>query len=340
MNDLNDLLTRVADRADEQALPDAARVRARGAQRTRRTAIGVASAALATLVGVVLVTRPGDAARPSPAPIAPSPGQSQTFAPVPGVDFPEGHDPGHWATPALPVQGLPRLRATAVHDGRFVVAGSGSRRDPAVSVWWSDDGLSWHRAGGITTGVADVTATPTGFLALTTGLDHTAAWTSPDGRTWARVARLPHRLVGVSWTRAGGFAWGDGTVQTSPDGVTWTAAPTPAGLAADVLSPCWIDDLGPDVVAYGLDRSFQDSSSRPMTWRWTGTGWASVPLASLLRRFGNEDHQVTAQMADGCFIHVLDRHSHARAGGVRVFVDPGDPYGSRFSHHVYVRTDP
>jgi hypothetical protein len=117
--------------------------------------------------------------------------------------------------------------------------------------WWSPDGRAWTRGtlDGTPAGtrVAAVEAVPgTGFLAVgATGdariADGSAAWTSPDGRTWTRVADQPALRAGVmrELTLAGGLGLvvvgnsADSTravVWRSTDGAAWTVAPDAPSL--------------------------------------------------------------------------------------------------------------
>ena len=77
-----------------------------------------------------------------------------------------------------------------------------------------------------------------------------AVWTSPDGRTWSRVATAdqPHATTGVlsavapidvGWVAAGfgpGFGAGPVTVWTSPDATRWTRSITLETGYAQALS--------------------------------------------------------------------------------------------------------
>ena len=117
--------------------------------------------------------------------------------------------------------------------------------------WWSPDGRSWRLAtldgSPAGTRAAAVEAMPGGgFVAVgATGdartADGSAAWTSPDGRTWTRVADQAALRQGVmrKLTAAGGLglvAVGNSADSTravvwrSTDGMDWTVAPDAPSL--------------------------------------------------------------------------------------------------------------
>lgn len=146
------------------------------------------------------------------------------------------------------------MQAVAKGPRRLVAVGAGS--DRAAAVWTSPDGRTWSRVphdesvfGG--TGIPrmlSVTAGGPGFVAVgerwpEEGLDTSAVvWTSPDGRTWSRmapggsgfdgsddqgmksVAKGGPGLVAVGYNsgRATPMAW------TSPDAQKWSPT-VPAG---------------------------------------------------------------------------------------------------------------
>jgi hypothetical protein len=165
----------------------------------------------------------------------------------------------------------------AYGNGRFVTVGDSSTGDHGVPVWWSDDGLHWHRPApdvapsGIN--VWDVAASSGGFVAVAPrGLGASVAWFSPDGATWQQAA-VPDgfHAFEVTGTDRGWFAWGDGHVYRSQDGRVWHAFPDePAWTGDGNLTPCWVDEVDGRVVAGGatdLD-----------TWVLTSGAWAKKDL--------------------------------------------------------------
>jgi len=151
--------------------------------------------------------------------------------------------------------GSTQLRMTGVASspaGYVAVGYMGSLAGPIEArFWWSPDGRSWRLAtlDGPPAGTraAAVEAVPGGgFVAVgATGdartADGSAAWTSPDGRTWTRVAGQAALRQGVmrKLTAAGGLglvAVGNSADSTravawrSTDGTDWTVAPDAPSL--------------------------------------------------------------------------------------------------------------
>jgi hypothetical protein len=158
------------------------------------------------------------------------------------------------------------VRALVRTASGFVAVGTESQDDASLAdaaAWFSPDDVTWTRAivnDGIGRTMDEVVATADGLVALgdTDYSFHggfgggTAIWTSPDGRTWARVpddVGPPHgtRLRRIVRWPAGflataTFEWGEGSpdaarppltagIWTSKDGIHWAPIPgSPLGL--------------------------------------------------------------------------------------------------------------
>jgi hypothetical protein len=222
---------------------------------------------------------------------------------------------GGWAeVPAeRELWGGPRAQSvTGLAAGPAGLVAVGARTDPAdrqvAGAWWSGDGASWARppdTPALTSADGEVIA-PAGVavgeraavivgerVPLTSdGTVDGLAWTSPDGRRWARApeAGLPsgpgvQRLGRVAALGAGFAAAGvegDGervhpAAWTSADGVTWRAAADPV-LARDAGPPAstGVDRLvtaGRCLLATGR------AGGAPRLWSSAdGVHWAPAPL--------------------------------------------------------------
>lgn len=164
------------------------------------------------------------------------------------------------------------VSAVAANERGYVIVGNEeSRSNPAsarAAAWYSPDGITWNRAADTPSmdvascldtmeapacgGMTAVAATPAGFVAVghsRTGRDAEevtpAAWTSPDGLTWARADSgldVGGLLSGVAAGGPGLVAVGRtclpdcqvpgtrGLTATSSDGATWIVQPVPDAL--------------------------------------------------------------------------------------------------------------
>ena len=171
----------------------------------------------------------------------------------------------------------------------------------AGAVWWSADGNTWTIDTPAFTGIsmlASVAADDNGYLAVGRSGDGAGAWRSSDGRSWTQAPSAggiatPHlRLLSVTNWKGGFVAAGyvgaefgeaDAAFLTSPDGRTWTLAPTsPATRSARAVS---VTATGAELVAVG---STGPGSTGPAAI-WTsadGIAWTRVadsPALSDLR---------------------------------------------------------
>ncbi|TDD77831.1 hypothetical protein [Actinomadura rubrisoli] len=139
---------------------------------------------------------------------------------------------------------------------------SGAKPGPLALV--SPDGVTWRKAT-FPAGPAPVAATtgPAGYVAVGTG----AAWRSSDLKGWRRtdvdgapadVAATTRGYVAVGGREKAPAIW------TSPDGVKWTAAKLPAGLAAGSLSE--VAAHGDALVAIGAGPGVLVSADGGATW--------------------------------------------------------------------------
>jgi hypothetical protein len=144
--------------------------------------------------------------------------------------------------------------------------------DNAAAVWTSVDGITWtrvpHDETVFGTGGNPPTSTSPGpvMLSVTAGgpglvaVGRKAAWTSPDGFTWTRIAddvTARSFMTGVTAGGPGLVAVGLGssgvTAWTSVDGTTWSQAPGDDAVFGSYPDD-WIYDVtvgGPGLVAVG-----------------------------------------------------------------------------------------
>ena len=155
--------------------------------------------------------------------------------------------------------------------------------DNAAAVWTSVDGFTWSRVPHDETvfGTGGNPRTPTSpgpvMLSVTAGgpglvaVGRKAAWTSPDGVTWSRIAddvTARSFMTGVTAGGPGLVAVGLGSsgaaaVLTSVDGITWSQAPDDDAVFGSY--PDWIYDVtvgGPGLVAVG------NAGGHPAVWVW------------------------------------------------------------------------
>lgn len=313
---LRSALDDAARTADPGALPAPAAVRARGRQRTRRTAlVATSGAVLAVSITAVVLTRP-----PDEPPRPPEPAPSPTVTPTASADVP---------TTVTIESGKYRFsaRAIAEHAGRFVVVGDSSDlvEDTGPPVYWSADGVDWHRpepdASPESVNVTDVIATESGFVAVGIGSRDAAAWKSGDGRIWTPVPveepAGPSRssMWGVTRTRVGlfatGFHAGRARLWRSTDGSSWALA-TSAGVF-DVLAGretiCAIRDAGDEIVATGVAVPEGGQEGRTVSWTSVdGSSWSRTDDIS--------------EPAEWCDPTREQKHWQARTDTVRVRIEP------------------
>jgi hypothetical protein len=159
------------------------------------------------------------------------------------------------------------------------------------AAWWSADGSRWSLDAPAFPGISmlsSVTADSNGYVAVGRAGDRSAAWRSADGRTWTRAPdtggiATPHlRLASVDRWKGGfvavgyvGAEFGDADVAflVSPDGRSWTLAPTTdATRSARAVA---VAATGPALVAVGST----GPGSRGPAAIWTsvdGLHWARV----------------------------------------------------------------
>ncbi|MFG2090189.1 hypothetical protein [Spirillospora sp. NPDC048824] len=158
-----------------------------------------------------------------------------------------------------------------VHGGKgWLAVGRTSGAKPAPLVMTSQDGASWQKAA-FPAGpppVAVVTG-PAGYVAAGAG----AMWRTADLKTWKRtdldgapsdVAAAAAKYVAVGARGEAPAVW------TSADGVTWTAAELPAGLATGPLTD--VAAHGNILVAIGADGAPLVSADGGTTWGARGLG--------------------------------------------------------------------
>ncbi len=221
------------------------------------------------------------------------------------------------ATADLATSELARVAAITANETGYVIVGwvrdaAGQRAHAAA--WTSSDGTGWARAldnadmdvgpcfqaGEDATcgGMLGVVATPTGLVAV--GADHStargtepgrpAAWTSPDGRTWARAFTgldFTGSLSDVSLGGPGLVAVGTicppqcfeatagAVAATSVDGVTWRFRPM-----TGAVGPQHLASAGGRLFAVSLLNQDVDPRAEVQLWS-TGDGVAWQRVAGL-----------------------------------------------------------
>ncbi len=192
------------------------------------------------------------------------------------------------------------LSSMAAVEGRLIAVGRDMTDIEAefAVVWISDDGVGWRAAEGgpdlVGAQLIELVATDAGLVAIGgyPGRDAAAAFTSPDGEVWAlagtatpdvfeqafawSVAAGGPGLVAAGWKRNADPAIGfDPAFWTSADGMSWSAAPAPAGApgaqARDIVAlENGIMAAVGDLVNGG--ESFAWASNDGITWELTEPG--------------------------------------------------------------------
>ncbi|TDB80108.1 hypothetical protein E1264_34570 [Actinomadura sp. KC216] len=159
-----------------------------------------------------------------------------------------------------------------VHGGKgWLAVGRTSGARPGPLALTSQDGLAWQKSPfpGGPPPVA-VTSGPAGYVAVGAG----AAWRSSDLRGWRRTA-LTGSAADVIATAGAYVAVGGRdrapAVWTSPDGLRWTAAKLPSGLATGPLTE--VAAKGRTLVAIG-------AGAAPLVSVDGGTTWAQRVLGT------------------------------------------------------------
>jgi hypothetical protein len=221
---------------------------------------------------------------------------------APGYTYPAFHavtwtstDREHWSLAGLsPGRTGAFGLGIAAGPGRAVIVG---RIDNDAAAWSSTDGVTWQQVDGggafveaPETRMTAVVSTSAGFVAggfagITNQPGVARFWTSPDGRSWARVADQPafadgrvasivstaDGLVAVGTTGPVGRATGS-AVWRSRDGVTWERVPGSKALTAGAIAG--ITAGGPGLVAVGASLD----ETRALVWlSKDGLAWQLAP---------------------------------------------------------------
>lgn len=275
-NPLGTALRNLGDASDPRRLPPPGAVRAGGDRRRRRTTARRMVLAALVCSLLVLVRTTWDSSDPDAQPAVPAPGRTST---------PQAERTTS-GSPPYPIQRGPQrfsAQAIAAREGRFVVVGDSSDAfdDPGPAVFWSDNGVDWQapstRDRPDSVNVADVIATPEGFLAVGLGPGGPAAWRSADGRTWvespvvADAAGDGDALWGITSTRRGYYAWGfdrgRARLWRSADGTAWR----PVGAESVFDLPraeaiCAVQDVEGGLRATGVVAPRGTREGHEVTW--------------------------------------------------------------------------
>jgi hypothetical protein len=300
MKNIDLALREMADRADEQLMPDPQTLRrqiapaSRRRRRTRTAAWVAAAAAVAVVVGVSPQIQ--DGGRSAPSPTGPV-GSAQPTPLLPADAWRHPHDPYPAEDGWVQIKRFGirvGWRSVVFQDGTYVAVGNTIGRDGGTPVWWSTDGLSWNRVkpgdGPATTNVWDVFAAGDRFVALAVSRSGSTPWISEDGRTWRPSDSVPDgfRAYGIGSTRIGLVAWGRGGVWISSDGArTWTAASDEPTFPRSrySLNPCWVEDGEDGLQAIAMRNgggpngtAVRWTSPDGLTWKRRGDVDADAPL--------------------------------------------------------------
>jgi hypothetical protein len=211
-----------------------------------------------------------------------------------------------WESATLDGDG--RIAALVANRGRFVAAGTrASGSETRARAWTSPDATAWTPVGDdafvpgsgcASTNAEDVATGPGGYVVVGTEWgegcgQHAAAWSSPDGLTWSRVAlpsgghTMHSALAGVD----GYVAVGAGTAGAdeglraafwfSPDGRTWTQAPDDVGNHGAEAFAVSTDPSG--FLAVGTAITAQPPGAMvPAAWRSSdGRSWVRLAAEGL-----------------------------------------------------------
>lgn len=211
---------------------------------------------------------------------APVPGILDAIVPTGSGYLATGSDGGGASAVYTSTDGLSWAMRAADHalvalarrpaDGLLVAVGSNTARTSSdAGATWSLDWLSPDLAKNYP--FLDLVWSPSAdaFVALVQVAANQDAWSSTDGRTWARVGGVPCH-GGLAVSPAGlllvtGSSLAGSCVATSPDGATWTPGTPPAG--AQLRKAFWI---GGRFLAVGSSGALASSPD--------GAAW--TPLAS------------------------------------------------------------
>lgn len=307
MTDVTFLLQEMANRADEQQMPDPQTLREDLAPASRRRrlvrtgALAAAAASAVLVIGTGVPALRGDQSAPSPAD-EPRLGE-RTPAPIPTTDFetePYGEEDGWQEITFGP--GV-SWSSVAYRNGTYVAVADTSRAEimgdeataaGSVPMWWSADGRAWTRVedgtGPPTVNVWSVVAADTGFVALAAAPGGTVPWLSQDGRSWRASDSLPDgfRPYGLVETDLGLVAWGRGRVWLSADGgLSWDATSDEPiwPRVQHSFNPCWIGQSGNGLQALVLREGggpdgtvVRWASDDGRTWRQVGDVDTPNPL--------------------------------------------------------------
>ena len=227
---------------------------------------------------------------------------------APGYTYPDFHavtwtstDRELWSLAELPPGRTAAFGlAIAAGSGRHVIVG---RIGNDAAAWSSPDGVTWQPADGGAafveapeTRMTAVVSTPSGFVGggwagITNQPGSARFWTSPDGRSWERIADGPafadgrvasivktaDGLVAVGATGPVGHATGS-AVWRSTDGSTWARVAGSAALSAGSIAGVTAGGTGPDgavgLVAVGASLD----STKAMVWLSAdGLTWRLAP---------------------------------------------------------------
>ncbi|WP_149264153.1 sialidase family protein [Actinomadura sp. K4S16] len=213
----------------------------------------------------------------------------RSLAAAPGLSVAVGSTNGNaaiWTAPdgrAWKRAGFPATAgglSDAVHGGRgWLAVGRVAGASSGPLAMTSQDGLTWQKPE-FPAGPPPVAAAagPAGYVAVGTG----AAWRSADLRAWTRagldgaasdVAATSRAYVAVGGRGKEPAAW------TSPDGLKWTAAKLPPGLAVPLTH---VAAKGDTLVAIAGDAAALVSTDAGATWtrRDLGAGLAATAIAA------------------------------------------------------------
>ncbi len=239
---------------------------------------------------------------PGPQATSPSPSPSASAAAIAGIAWGSVASTGGDAL----VDGDTVMSAIA-YDGGYVLVGNAQNADHAAW-WYSSDGRTWQRHDADPVFAASllqqIVRIPDGLLIVGSSnrLDSVCAggvfgcnpgmalrmWTSPDGRTWDRlpdadlaafgrvafsdVVSGPAGIVAVGALAPANGA-GKGTIWTSPDGRSWTAA-SQFSAAFPASVPTNVVVTGGTYVAVGYRQAPDGSVVGPAAWYSTdGRTW-------------------------------------------------------------------